>query len=400
MKLTALKAKQAKAKDKDYKLADGHGLHLLVKKNGNKYWRLKYYFRGKEKLLSIGTFHELTLKQAREAAAEARYTLKHEGKDPMALRKMEKLAKQSGCTFEEIAVEWMATMGTWTDTHRNRVSKSLEADVYKYIGDMPIIDIQPTDLLSVIRRVEKRDALDVASRILQRSGAVFRYAIQTGRATINPATELEGVLKTRKVKHVDSIPPSELPGLIEAIGRYHGNIVTKYALRLLMLTFVRPGELRFAEWPEFDIEKAEWRIPAERMKMGTEHIVPLSRQALEIVKEMHSITGSSIFVFRGERTMLKPFSENTLSVALHRLGYKGRATPHGFRATASSALNEQGFNPDAIERQLSHTDRNNVRSAYTHHARYLDERRIMMQWWADHLDSLTSNVAPIGTVKR
>jgi integrase len=389
MKLTAVKVRQAKPKEKDYKLFDGKGLFLLVKKNGSKYWRLKYRYLGKEKTLAIGVYPEVSLELAREEMGKARRLLKKEHRDPMVERQLEKLsrANQTETSFEIIAREWVDINDLWSDRHRNRVIKSLEKDAFKIIGDRPIAEIKPPELLSVIRKVESRDALDVASRILQRCSSVFRYAIQTGRASTNPATELKGVLRTRKVQHVASVPRSELSGLINAIDQYDGNPITMYALKLLLLTFVRPGELRGARWEEFDFESEQWRIPPERMKMGTEHIVPLSRQALAVLEAMRPITGTAELVFHGERTRLKPISENTMTFALYRLGYKGRATPHGFRATASSILNEQGFNPDAVERQLSHTERNNVRSAYTHHARYLEEREKMMQWWADYLDS-------------
>jgi integrase len=359
MALSAIQAKNAKPKERDYKLFDGKGLYLLIKKNGSKYWRLKYRYLGKEKTLAIGVYPEVTLENAREDVSKARTLLNKEGKDPSSEKRLGKLAltKQAETAFANIAMEWIGINDLWSDAHRKRVITSLERDVFPMIGYRPISEIQPPELLAVIRKVEDRDALDVASRILQRCSSVFRYAIQTGRANINPASELTGVLRTRKVQHVASVPRTELPGMVKAISEYEGNPVTKYALQLLLLTFVRPGELRGAKWEEFDIEQAEWRVPPERMKMGTEHIVPLSRQSLALIEKIRPITGVA-------------------------------DTPHGFRATASSILNEQGFNPDAIERQLSHIDRNQVRSAYTHHARYLDERREMMQWWADYLSEM------------
>lgn len=372
------------------------GMYLQANEKGSKYWRLNYRFNGKQKTLALGKYPRVGLKEAKRLANEAKDAI-HQGTDPAAERKRQKNQKQaeSQNTFEALAREWVEQNGQWSDDHRHRVITSLEKDAFPVIGDRPITDIQPPELLAMIRRVENRDALELASRVLQRSTAVFRYAIQTGRATVNPAVELKGVLKTRKVQHVASVPRDALPGLIQAIEGYDGNPVTKYALQLLMRTFVRPGELRGARWDEID--GAEWRIPAERMKMGTEHIVPLSRQALAVLDDIRPFTGNGELVFPGERKQSQPISENTMTYALYRLGYKGRATPHGFRATASSVLNEQGFNPDAIERQLSHIERNNVRAAYTHHARYLDERRKMMQWWANYLDSLNSNVVPFKT---
>ena len=403
MKLTAIKVRQAKPDEREYKLFDGKGLYLLVKKNGSKYWRLKYRYLGKEKTLAIGVYPEVSLAVAREEMEKARRLLNKENRDPMAERQLQKLSRieQTENAFQIIAREWLGINDLWSDRHRKRVLKSLEKDVFPFIGNRPITEIHPPELLAVIRKVESRDALDVASRVLQRCSSVFRYAIQTGRASANPATELEGVLRTRKVQHVASVPRAELPEMINAIDRYDGNPITKYALKLLLLTFVRPGELRGGRWEEIDFENAQWRIPVERMKMGTEHIVPLSRQALVVLEAMRSITGTADLIFHGERTRLKSISENTMTFALYRLGYKGRATPHGFRATASSILNEQGFNPDAIERQLSHTERNNVRSAYTHHARYLEKRQEMMQWWADYLDSVSigEKVVPIRGAK-
>lgn len=223
---------------------------------------------------------------------------------------------------------------------------------------------------------------------MQRCSRIFRFAIQTGRATLNPAGDLQGTLKTRKAQHQHSLPRTELPKFLKRLNTYDGLIQTRLALRLLVLTFVRPGELRGARWEEIDLDAKQWRIPAERMKMGSEHLVPLSRQAIAILKELKPFTGQYELVFPGGRNRHKPMSENTLLFALYRMGYKDRATPHGFRATASSILNEQNFNSDAIERQLSHIERNKVRGTYTHHAEYLKERKKIMQWWADYLDDL------------
>lgn len=348
---------------------------------------MAYRYQGKQKLLALGVYPEVSLADARNRCDSARIELAN-GADPMASRKT--TSSQAHNSFELIAREWLTNNDMWSDGHRTQVIRTMEQDAFPKIGSKPITEITTPELLTVVRAVEDRDALDVASRVLQRCSSIFRYAIQTGRATTNPALDLKGVLRTRRVKHVASIPPAELPSLIKAISEYDGNPVTKYALQLLLHTFVRPGELRGARWDEFDIENTEWRIPPERMKMNTEHIVPLSRQSLALLSELKPLTGESELVFHGERTRKKPISNNTMTYALYRMGYKSRATPHGFRATASSILNEQRFNPDAIERQLSHIERNQVRSAYTHHARYLDERREIMQWWADYLSNLTS----------
>jgi len=242
------------------------------------------------------------------------------------------------------------------------------------------------DLLEAIKIVESRDALDLASRLLQRCQQVFRYAVQTGRLASNPAVELKGTLKTRKVQHRAALSREEFPVFLQKLENYDGYLITTYALKFLILTFVRPGELRGAKWCEFDLNRKEWRIPGERMKMKTPHIVPLSHQALTLLELIRRLSGSCDLLFPGERSRKKSISENTMTYALYRLGYKSRATPHGFRATASSILNEEGFNRDAIERQLAHQERNDVRAAYTHHAEYLIDRVEIMQWWANYLD--------------
>jgi len=401
MPLTDTAVKQAKPKQKDYKLADAGGLFLLVKTNGAKYWRLKYRHLGKEKLLALGVYggaDGVSLAKARQKAAEAKLQLQN-GVDPGEQRKQDKRAKllDAENAFAAVAKEWWENArGRWSVDHADRVWLSLEADVLPYIGAKPINTLQPPDLIDVIRRVEKRGALDVAGRISQRIASVFRFAVQSHKVSINPARELSGILKTRKVRHQASLPRAELPELLQRLKQYDGQLVTILAMRLLMLTFVRPGELRGARWSEFDIDAKQWRIPAERMKMKTEHIVPLSKQAVAVLNELHPHTGRHDLLFPSERNRTKPISENTLTFALYRMGYKDRATPHGFRATASSILNEQGFNRDAIERQLAHQERNKVRGAYTHHAEYLKERGVLMQWWGDYLQALAdgSNVVP------
>jgi integrase len=390
MTLSDRQVKQVKPRDKDFKLADEKGMFLLVKKNGSKYWRLKYRFEGKEKMLALGVYPDVSLKDARDKRSDAR-TLIAKGVDPSEVRKVGKQINKLKAenTFESIAREWWKNQkGSWTESYTDRVMNSFEVDIFPQFGDKPVIDIDPQEVLAAIRKVEGRGALDVSGRLLQRCSRVFRYAIQTGRATLNPAGDLQGVLETRKVIHQPSLPSTELPEFFERLNAYEGTIQTRLALRFLLLTFVRPGELRGAKWEEIDLDAKEWRIPAERMKMNTEHIVPLSKQAISVLETLRPITAQYELVFPGERRRNKPISENTLLVALYRMGYKNRATPHGFRATASSILNEQSFNRDAIERQLSHQERNQVRGAYTHHAEYLKERKKIMQWWADYLDDL------------
>jgi integrase len=391
-KLTDPKIRQAKSADKPYKLFDGGGLFLLVQPGGAKLWRLKYRFGGKEKLLAIGSYDKgLPLKKAREARDKARDQLT-EGIDPGVLKKKEKHAEreQAENTFWAMALNWVETYGArWTESHRARVIASLEADAFPALGNLPIQEITPPMVLSVIRAVESRGALDVASRVLQRTSAIFRYAIQTGRATYNPAADMKGVLKTRKVEHRTTISRDELPDFLKKLDSYSGDPVTKLALRLIVLTFVRTGELRGARWEEFNVEQREWRIPAERMKMGSPHLVPLSPQSLAVLEELKPLTGHLDLLLPGQRDQEKPISENTLLYALYRLGYHKRATVHGFRALASTILNESGFRPDVIERQLAHAERNKIRAAY-HRSEYLEERQKMMDWWGKCIESMAS----------
>jgi integrase len=392
-KLTDPKIRQAKPIDKPYKLFDGGGLFLLVQPSGSKLWRLKYRFGGKEKLLAIGSYDKgVSLKMAREERDKARDQLV-EGIDPIAAKKEEKRAERelTENTFRAIAQEWAETYGArWSESHHQRVLDSLEADAFPALGDLPIKEITPPMVLEIIRAVESRGALDVASRVLQRTNAVFRYAIQTGRATYNPAADMKGVLKTRKVEHRAAISRDELPRFLKKLDSYSGDPITKLALRFIVLTFVRAGELRGARWEEFDVDQGKWRIPAERMKMRSPHIVPLSPQALTAIEELEQMTGQFDLLFPSQRDPKKPISENTLLYALYRLGYHKRATVHGFRALASTILNETGFRPDVIERQLAHAERNKVRAAY-HRSEYLDERRKMMAWWGAFIESSIAN---------
>lgn len=366
--------------------------------NGSKYWRLKYRFAGKQKTLAIGVYPKVSLKQARMAVLDAKQKIAN-GIDPSLERIQVKLgiSESQENTFEQVAKEWWNQQkGTWTEHHAHRVWKRLDDNVLSKIGNMPIEHVNPDHVIAAVRKVESRNALDVSERVLQDVRRVCRYAVQVGLLKVNPAAELSGILKARKRSHRPSMPLKELPGFLNALEDYtvHGRKLTQLALKLLILTFVRPGELRGARWDEFDLDASVWRIPGERMKMGTDHIVPLSIQAKTVIEELRPLSGSYELLFPSERERARPISENTLGKALRKLGYDGetvgksKATPHGFRATASSILNESGFNPDAIERQLSHMERNGVRAAYTHHAQYLEDRKLMMQQWADFLDRL------------
>ncbi|WP_323845305.1 tyrosine-type recombinase/integrase [Microbulbifer magnicolonia] len=412
MPLTDTQIKQAKPGDKDQWLTDGQGLRLLIKPNGAKYWRLKYRYLGKQKTLAVGVYPSVSLKQARQKVAEAKQLLE-EGKDPSQQKRVEKHQARANVerSFAAVAEEWWNHQkGTWTEDHAGRVWTRLRDNTFQRIGQRPIADLHPQDVIAIVRDIEGREAMDVAQRVLQDIRRVCRYAVQVGKLTHNPAIELSDILKGRKTSHRASLPREELPAFLRELDLYQerGRQLTKLAIQLLILTFVRPGELRGARWDEFDLEAAAWRIPGERMKMGTDHIVPLSRQALTVLEHIRAISGQYELLFPSERERARPMSDNTMRRAIFKMGWDGtqeaksKANPHGFRATASSILNETGFNPDAIERQLSHMERNGVRAAYTHHARYLDERTQMMQWWADYLDEMrgTGKVIPIFAQQR
>lgn len=352
----------------------------------------------KERRLAIGVYPHVTLAEARVARDAARKLIKA-GCDPVAMKReaRRQTQREAANTFEVIAREWVEHQRLrWTPDHAIRVLQSLKNEVFPALGAKPISAITAPDLLASIRAVERRNALETASRVLQRCSAVFRYAIATGRATYNPAGDLRGALKTRKVTHHPALMAKDLPEFLHKLDTYEGDSQTKNALKLLVLTFVRTGELRAAEWSEFDLEDATWRIPAERMKMRAPHIVPLSDQAMELLHTQQALTGKYKLVFPSRSNVAKPMSENTLLYALYRMGYHSRATGHGFRATASTILNDLGWRPDVIERQLAHAERNAVRAAY-HRSEYLQERRKMMQIWADYLDGLKrgADVVPL-----
>jgi integrase len=387
MPLTDTAIRNAKPKDKPYKLADEKGLFLLVNPNGSRWWRLKFRIGGKEKLLSLGVYPAVSLKEARDKRDEARKLIA-QGVDPCAQRKATRAAEAE--TFEAIAREWLAKFGpSWTPEHAERITRRFERNVFPWIGARPVREVTAPELLAVLRRIEERGALDTAHRAHQNCGQVFRYAVATGRAERDPSADLRGALPPVNDKHHASITdPKAIGALLRAMEGYQGSFVVRCALRLAPLVFVRPGELRGAEWSEIDFEKAEWRIPASKMKMREQHIVPLSVQALAILRELHPLTGAGRYLFPSERTADRPISENTVNAALRRLGYaKDEMTGHGFRSMASTLLNEQGWHRDAIERQLAHAERNAVRAAYNY-AEHLPERRRMMQAWADYLDGL------------
>lgn len=377
--LTDKAIKAAKPKDKPYKLSDSHGMYLEVTPKGAKYFRLKFRLHGKESRISLGVYPAVSLQEAREMAAEKRKAIST-GKHP---RKAE---SSSSVMFEALALEWHKLRSPlWTPKYSTTVLSRLERDVFPLIGNRPVDTIDIQDVLKVVRSIESRGATDAAKDTLGAMSQVFRYGAVIGKVAMNPAAGLSGALQARQVKHHAYLKAKELPEFMKKLEAYDGGEITKIAVKLLLLTMVRTSELRYARREEINGEL--WRIPPERMKAGIEHIVPLSRQALRLFARMDELTGSFDLIFPNMKTPGKAMSENTVLFALYRMGYKSRATGHGFRSTASTILNEHGFNRDAIERQLAHVEGNEVRKAYNH-AEYLPERRKMMQWWADYLDGV------------
>jgi len=388
--LTDAKIRTMKPAKKPQKLFDGGGLFLLVTPTGGKLWRLKYRFGGIEKLLAIGAYPQISLAEARQKRDQAS-ALMLNGVDPGDTKKAQKAAgNQEAETFEVIAREWHTKFSaSWAASHGNKIIRRLELYVFPWLGNRPIKSITAPDLLTVLRRIEAKGTLETAHRTQQNCGQVFRYAVATGRAERDPSGDLRGAIPPSAGKHFASITdPKEIAGLLRSIDDYRGSIVTRCALQLAPLVFARPGELRHAEWSEINLETAEWRIPAEKMKAGVLHIVPLSRQALDVLREIHPLTGNGRYVFPSPQTDSRPMSANAILSALRRMGFaKDEMSGHGFRSMASTLLNEQGWNRDAIERQLAHAESNSVRAAYNY-AEFMPERKKMMQAWADYLDAI------------
>jgi integrase len=399
MPLTDSAIRNAQPQAKQYKLADEKGMYVLVKQAG-KYFRLDYRFGGKRKTLALGVYPTVSLKEARIKRDECKKLIANDV-DPSQARKATKAMQieQTENNFEAITREWFARQSTkWAESHSTNIIRRFELYIFPWLGSRPIAEITPPELLAALRRIEARGILETAHRTQQTCGQVFRYAIATGRADRDPSSDLRGALTPVKHGHMATITkPKEIGELLRAIDGYQGTPVAQCALRLAPLVFVRPGELRHAEWQEIDLDKAEWRIPAQKMKMKDSHFVPLSKQAIAILIEIQPITGQGRYVFPSIRTTSRPMSENTILAALRRMGYaKEEMSGHGFRAMASTILHEQGWASDIIERQLAHTERNKIKAAYNH-AQHLPERRKMMQSWADYLDSLKSNkkITPI-----
>lgn len=391
MPLTEMAIRKAKPTDKTQKLADGRGLSLWILPSGGKSWRWRYTINGKEKLMTLGLYPDVSLAQARELCDQARKQ-KAIGHDPMVERKIVKQQRRVAAenSFETIARAWHAHWSPARSArHAQNVLRRLEADLFPRLGARPIADIQPLELVGAIKDIASRGALDIAKRAYQTSGQIFAFAMTHGFAQRNPARDLSpsDFLPSRHQEHFARVDAKELPQLLIAIEAYQGSNITRLAMKLLANTFVRTGELIGARWSEFELDDRLWRIPASRMKMRTEHLVPLSDQSLQILQALQMLTGRTELLFPGERDRRKPMSNNTILAALKRMGYAGKMTGHGFRGVASTILHEKGYEHEHIELQLAHMARNKVSAAYNH-ARYLDQRRILMQEWSDYLEQI------------
>lgn len=398
--LTDSAIKAAKPRDKAYKLTDGQGLYLEVMPTGSKLWRLKYRHSDKEKRLALGAYPTLPLQQARQKRAEARELLA-QGVDPSSKRKAAKQAQRAdGVTFEALAREWFTyNSPRWAESTTYKAKLYLENDLIPGIGSRPVKAITRPDLVELVRKVEARGTLNAAGKIRQWLHQIFRFGLASGVVDANPATDLDVVAAPAKAaRHHPHIGFAELPELLEKIDSTNISTLTRCAIRLLALTAVRPGELRAAPWSEFDLDAATWTIPKERMKARRPHMVPLPRQAVAILRQLEEISGSYALLFPGQQKADRPMSENTINKALRLMGYEGRQTGHGFRHLLSTELNGRGYNKDWIERQLAHGDNDEIRGTYNH-ATYLEQRREMMQAWADSIDALCAG-ADVVSIKR
>jgi integrase len=400
MALTDTAIKKAQPTDKLQKLSDGAGLQLHIVPTGGKLWRWAYRFEGKQKTMPLGIYPAISLAQARELHREG-VKLLATGVDPMAQKKADKVAKAvaNENNFEAVAREWWAHWkhARTSDHHVDQTLRRLVADVFPAIGTRPIAEIEAPELVAMAKEIEKRGAGELAKRSLQVCSMIFRYAIANGKASRNPAIDIRpsDVLKARKVENYARVGAGELPQLLRKIEAYQGRPTTRLALKLMALTFVRTSELIEARWAEFDLDAARWDIPAERMKMRQPHIVPLSPQAVDTLRTLHTISGGRELVFPGERDHSKPMSNNTLLKALDIMGYKHTMTGHGFRGVASTVLHEHEFDHQHIEAQLAHATRSSTSAAYNH-AIYLIQRSEMMAWWGNYIESVgKGNVLPL-----
>ncbi|EJA7673095.1 tyrosine-type recombinase/integrase, partial [Escherichia coli] len=381
MPLNDMQIRRAKPEAKAYTLGDGQGLSLLVEPNGSKSWRFRYRYAGKPKMISLGVYPTITLAEARARRDEARKIVA-EGKNPSEVRKEQKLALriQSENAFEKIAREWhQMKSAKWSAGYASDIIEAFQNDIFPYVGTRPVGEIKPLELLNVLRKIEKRGALEKMRKVRQRCSEVFRYAIATGRAEFNPAADLSSALEVHKSNHFPFLKSDEIPDFLRALDSYAGSRLVQIATKLLMVTGVRTIELRAALWQEFDLDNAIWEIPAERMKMRRPHLVPLSTQVLGFLNELKSMTGNYRYVFPGRNDPNKPMSEASVNQLIKRIGYAGKLTGHGFRHTLSTILHENGFNTAWIEMQLAHVDKNTIRGVYNH-AQYIEDRKKMMQW--------------------
>jgi len=390
MSMTDIAIRNAKSREKAYSLTDGRGLSLQVQPTGGKWWRLRYRFDGKSRMLSLGVYPDVSLSHARERRDEAR-KLVAAGIDPSENRKAQKSAQanRAANSFEVVTREWFARYSSnWVEHHSNRIIRRFERDIFPWVGGCPVATITAMELLTVVRRIESRGALETAHRALSNCGQVFRYAVATGRIERDPSSDLRGALPPTKVEHFSAVTePKQVAILLRILDGYEGTFTVACALRLAPLVFVRPGELRKAEWSDIDLSTAEWRYIIT--KTNTEHIVPLASQAMTILQELHILTGTGRYVFPGARTNDRPMSDNAILAAMRRMGIgKDEMSGHGFRAMARTILDEVlGVRPDLIEHQLAHAVKDANGRAYNRTA-HLPERRKMMQIWADYLDKI------------
>lgn len=401
MPLTDTAIRSAKSPVKPRKLTDAQGLYLLVKPNNSKHWYLKYRFQGKERKLAFGAYPDVTLLQARKLREEARALL-GAGSDPGLLRQQNKNSHTNNTRFEEIARRWVSSNTRWTKIHSDRSLRALEIHVFPLLGKSFVTTLKTADLLVPLQALEKKGYQETAMRMQQRITAIMRYAVQQGLINSNPAIDLSGAIAPPQKSHHPALALEKLPELLTCFDAYRGRLLTRLAVQLNLTIFIRSSELRFARWSEIDLEGAMWTIPPQRepipgvrysergAKMKTAHLVPLSKQAVGLLKQLRRLSGDDMFLFPGDHDPSKPMSENTINKALRVMGYDTRTEicGHGFRAMACSALIESGrWSRDAVERQMSHQERNNVRAAYIHRAEHLDERTKMMQWWSDYLEA-------------
>jgi integrase len=401
MALTELKVRNTKPSDKPVKMTDGNGMHLLITTSGSKYWRFQYRFAGKQKILALGVYPEVSLSEARRRRDEARQLVANHV-DPSEKRKAEKIESKGLLTFEQVARQWHTSNRTWSDSHRTTVLNSLVSHVFPVIGKRNISELKTRDLLVPLKKAEASGHNELASRLQQRITAVMRYAVHNALIEQNPANDLAGAVVSAKSVHRPALSLERLPELMNRLEAYKGRGITQIAVQLTLLTFVRSSELRFARWSEVDLKNSLWTIPGRRQpmegvkysargaKMKTPHLVPLSSQAKALMEELHTISGNKELMFIGFTGDDKPISENTVNKALRTMGYdtKAEVCGHGFRTMACSALIESGlWSRDAVERQMSHQERNSVRAAYIHKAEHLEERKLMLQWWADYLEA-------------